>query len=544
MSTPVRPPSTSEISSITEAILAADAALANEALEEKERQRRVALVGQQFQELQKNNVDLGKVYRPEHDSFIEKAKQHQIVLPAAYAEASAQRNFVEAGIDRSGEVKNVDLTASRKKAVEELLGGPEEVQRARSAWDAGGKPVGLEDNVEAAIFIKSLTDAPELAGAMLKDDIARWKNSSSERMRVQATELEALLASNQQGNQLEEAFRHNPIVRSSVGILLDSPRLIDRSVARNIQRAAAKEGKKPSDVRAEMRAEMLAKMEGFGAELLAKAKTMQEIPDPTYQQAGKAAEGMLEGKVSKEEGLGQIKEGIAAEQQKIADQLEITDPGISKILATQGLDAAVRAARDRVLIDPTLPPQVKQSLAQLQEQRVKSYFEHKRILDEIDSLINSNLPIELVVMLVMQKFHQLAEVQVKDKMREQHAAESIAAAKESRILSDGEEKKAAKLVQERVEKLKEEHGRSGGGKFELPPAVLAQFRSEAEAKVISDRAQRLGSVANNYGVNKSAETVALETQAATTKMKQMWDIWNAVMRVFQDMVSTPTRNIR
>ncbi len=129
-----------------------------------------------------------------------------------------------------------------------------------------------------------------------------------------------------------------------------------------------------------------------------------------------------------------------------------------------------------------IPEGMRGSVRELQASKEQYYRSAEKDSNELLGIINSGMPIETIIMLVMMTICERSEEKMKYKLKEL--------------------------------------------------AVAEQF----EARQINT-----GSLGLNI---KSKQIATQELQAAQTAHKQMFDMLSAVMRVMQDMASTPIRNIR
>jgi hypothetical protein len=127
----------------------------------------------------------------------------------------------------------------------------------------------------------------------------------------------------------------------------------------------------------------------------------------------------------------------------LAKLLKSKDPGavreeLKRLPGVQGGEAppaaAGRMSQDeeeadvrevRTLLSGKGPSAPVQALMDLQEARVRTYYASTRLEDEMKRMIDSVLPVEIIVVIVMKKFHELYGVQVSEMTKELAAAEAL-----------------------------------------------------------------------------------------------------------------------
>lgn len=483
------PPSNDQISAYQANIGALKTALAEQDadLQKTQVHQAVSAINEQVAQLRLDNVDVAQLIKPEDRVKLEEAKAFGLPL----AQATGLTNFIATGIDRTNEATGVNLSAKVKDKVNADFD-------SQNAGTAGGEAVihprlkALETAFANPPFAPMSADELAQVKEMRKSDNPDIRKIATDRMAMEAE------ATKQRGAWTE--------LKKS-GSLAD----INCILTGDFDGLSAA---KKTEINEELRARR------------------QHAPDVTRDDLLAELAADVRGKV---DGISNAMAGLVAGEGPTADFAR----GLQNAMATGdkgGLAAAAAAAAapqndpdaagaTKAGIDEKLPDNIKTALGNLEDAKNEYADFAKRNYSEIQDLINSNLPIEMIVCLVLLKLAERQREKVKLKMQELGAAEAMETAKDSKDMFLGIE-----------EKVKAENPGLAGEE-------LGKKVSAAKDKIQAEHSGRLNQARDQHKIPQM-QTAIQSLQFEQNMAKQFMEALSNVLRVIQDMAGVPLRHIR
>ncbi len=451
----------------------------------------VAALNQHVDQLRGQNVDVALLLKPEDVVKLEEAKRFG--LAADYV--AGLDNFLASGVDHTHDAQGVNLSATLRDRANAALAASE---TGAGVVTGSGSATGVANNVDPGLqkIAASLDAFPALTAAE-KTELDQLKNDPDPAKRDLAMSRLAIEATaTQLRGQLAEMKKSGSLADITCflkgdfeGLSVDAKREVMKEVKTRNKDLPRDQRISLDDVVAE-HGERLHEMQGQITGALAGLTTNT---DPVIAGLANAA--------------------AAGNSAAMLDSV--------KALGNDALATGATAAK----LDGNLPESVKNAIKGLEDSRRDYQDFAERNYSEIVALINSNLPIEMIVCLVLLKLAERQREKVKLKMKELAASEAMEAAKDSKSIYVG--------VEEKV--MAENPGLSGD--------ALEKKVKSTKDQIKADHDNRLQQSREEFKIPQM-QTAIQSLQFQQNQLKQFMDALSNVLRVIQDMAATPIRHIR
>lgn len=191
----------------------------------------------------------------------------------------------------------------------------------------------------------------------------------------------------------------------------------------------------------------------------------------------------------------------------------------------------------------TSNPEAYETLSSFRSAQAEDDMKSKQTFNEIMGLLNSGMPIEVIILMVMLKLTEREEDKFKLKLKELATFEKIESI--NKKAADGLEKRIADV---RTQGAADAQAAAKAGGNELTDEQITKAGQQAVEKAMPDLQagadkQRINPT--DFGLKAKSTTILMqEMQAQQQIFMQVMQALAAVMRQVQDLVMTPIRNIR
>ncbi|MEE8408788.1 MAG: hypothetical protein V3T05_04210 [Myxococcota bacterium] len=191
----------------------------------------------------------------------------------------------------------------------------------------------------------------------------------------------------------------------------------------------------------------------------------------------------------------------------------------------------------------TTNPQAYETLSSFRAAQAEDDMKSRQTFSEIMGLLNSGMPIEVIILLVMLKLTERQEDKFKLKLKELATFEKIESI--NKKVSEDFEKQVADV---RTQGAADAQAAGKAAGKELTDEQLAKAGQQAVARAepaLQAEADKRRINPTDYGLKSKSTTILMqEMQAQQQIFMQVMQALSAVMRQVQDLVMTPIRNIR